>query len=509
MDAQSDKELKIMAAQQHRAMLQAKKKLVLSDFWEFSREVVGWGDLYPPLHGSLTSFMQDNRDKKRLILLPRGHLKSSVITVGYSLWKIAQDPKVRILIANGTYDMAVTFLSQIKDHLRRNEKFIELFGDLTTEADKWSENMITVKREESYERKEPTITAFGIGGNLVSQHYDVIIFDDVVNRDNVHTGDRILDVQMFYKDAMDLLDNPDKSEVVVVGTRWHEADLYGWILDQDNPASTEYVSMLRTAVEGNFELTKNSATGRYKIDGGDLIFPTKFTRGGLEKLLNDKGPSEFSAQYLNDPVPSDQALFRHEFKYYEDSDLKGQNLNTFVLCDPAFYDPSSKSVDLDYAVFLVLQVNQNNDWFIRDILRDRMQPKEIIDMMFELDKTWKPRTTGIETTAYQKILTYTAREMMRERNQFIPITEVRHAGARAKSKAERIQALEPRYAVGSIYHSKNLRHLATLEMELRRFPRGKTDDVIDALASALEVAYPPKKYEKRGESTNKFLGYPA
>src|SRR3990167_8314222 len=119
------------AAEVHDALLRAD---VLEDFWEFSKEVIGWKDLYEPLHKPLCDFVQNNQDKKRMVLLPRGHLKSSVITIGYALWRIAQNPKIRILIANATGPLAVTFLKQIKDHLLKNEKFKELFGDYATGA---------------------------------------------------------------------------------------------------------------------------------------------------------------------------------------------------------------------------------------------------------------------------------------------------------------------------------------------------------------------------------------
>lgn len=510
MDEQSinKEQLTQLTAQQYKAYLEAKRHYVLQDFWAFSQEVVGWKDLYDPLHHPLCDFIQNNQGHKRLMLLPRGHLKSSVGTVGYSLWKIAQDPKIRILIAAGTYDMAVTFLSQIKDHITKNEKFRELFGDLYTGSIRWAENQITVVRPESYERKEPTVTAFGIGGNLVSQHYDIIIGDDIVTRDNIHTPERMADVLTFYRDVLDLLDNPTDSEVLFFGTRWHEGDLYGHIMDPGNPDSAQWRVMTRTAIEGEYSINRDKE-GHYKIEGGTIIFPNKFSREGLESLINSKGPSEFSSQYLNDPVPSSEAMFKHDFKYYEVEDIRGQEVNRFITIDPAFYDPKSKTVDLDHAVFLVNDVNEENMWFIRDIIRERMTPNEIVDMMFLLDELWHPKTIAIESTAFQKILAYMVRDEMKKRNRFLPITELKHAGQGAKSKAERIQALEPRYATGSIFHNQGIKHMNTLEFELRRFPRGRTDDCADALASQLEVAHPPAKRQERRRSIGRALSYPA
>src|SRR5574341_779892 len=111
MDDQSlEKQLLETTAQATSEQLKLLKELVLEDFWEFNKEIVGWKDLYEPLHKPLCYFVQENEHKKKLILLPRGHLKSSVVTVGYALWKIAQNQKNRILIANGTYPLAATFL---------------------------------------------------------------------------------------------------------------------------------------------------------------------------------------------------------------------------------------------------------------------------------------------------------------------------------------------------------------------------------------------------------------
>lgn len=499
---------KQIAHQQYQAMLKAKKQLVLSDFWEFTVEVLGQTNLMP-FHQQLCNFTQKNMDKKRLILLPRGHLKSTIVTVGYTLWRLAQDPGLRILIANATAPMAEAFLRQIKANMQRNEHFIELFGNYYDKSEKWSDVAIRLKTIKSHESKENTITAFGIGGNLVSQHYDIMIFDDLVNRDNIHTAERMQDVMTFYKDAQDLVDDPMKTEQLMIGTRWHEADLYGHILDPNNPEHEEWTVMKREAVEGDYEIQK-ADSGRYQIVGGTVLYPTKYPREAHNKLLNAKGITEYSAQYLNDPVPSDQATFRHEYKYYEPNDLKGVDMLTFITIDPAFYDPHMKTADPDYTGIIVNRVNAHNDWFIWDIIRDRFTPQELIEMMFNLDTHYKPQTFGLEATAWQKILGYVAREQMKKRNHFLNITELQHSGRNAKSKFDRIQALEPRYAVGSIWHNPNIRHMSTLEQELRRFPRAKTDDLADALANQLEVAHPPRRRSQRSGNERSFMDiYPA
>src|SRR5690606_28265588 len=116
-------------------------------------------------HQQMCQFIDEDKDKYKLLLFPRGHLKSTLVTVGRSLQRICENPKVRILIANATYPLAVSFLEQIKSHLKGNKKIHELYGDYSKTAGKWSENMIKVlPSDKDYDKKEATVTAMGITG---------------------------------------------------------------------------------------------------------------------------------------------------------------------------------------------------------------------------------------------------------------------------------------------------------------------------------------------------------
>lgn len=274
-----------------------KARELCSDLYTFNKEVLhveeGVGNVpLAQFHQELCEFVMDTKTDKKLILVPRGHLKSTIVTAGYSLMRIAQDPSVRILIANATYDMACSFIGQIKKQLQNNETFRDYYGDLSTNADRWSENMISVPKRKPFAKKEATVTAFGMGGNLVSQHYDVIIMDDVVNRDYINTQEQIEKTILFYKDALDLLEPGGK--LIVIGTRWHDADLYGWIMDKTNSEQVyrNFEVFIRQAYQGDLE------TG----EGLEFLYPQKFTKEILETLKREKGPYEFSCTPAETPI---------------------------------------------------------------------------------------------------------------------------------------------------------------------------------------------------------------
>ncbi len=367
--------------------LAAQRAFYKDHLYEFNRDILGWPDLYEPLHRPICDFVQNNYKKKKLlILLPRGSFKSSVITVGFSLWQIAKDPGTRILISNATYAMAVSFLGQIKKHIQGNEKFKQVFGELYIPSETWREDRISVSKETML-HKEPTIWAYGMGGNLVGSHFNMAILDDVVARDNIGTKDQIEKVKTFYYDVQDLIDPQADGNrtTIIIGTTWHWDDLYAWIMEEKNGLLDDFEVMRMPAYTGEWE-------------EGELLFPTRLDWKALSKVK--KGPhglSHFSAQYLLNPVPLESQTFRPPFKSYEETDLRGVELNKFIAIDPAL----SEKKEADYSAMICIGVDKENSWYILDIWRDQVLPKKLIDQIFYWNEKWKPVTNGLETTAYQ------------------------------------------------------------------------------------------------------------
>jgi predicted phage terminase large subunit-like protein len=470
---------------------EAKRQYYSEHFYEFNRDILKWPDLYEPLHRPICDFVQKYApDRKLLMLLPRGTFKSSVITVGYSLWRIVKSPMERILIANATYPMATSFLSQIKNHLQRNETLIEIFGNLATSTDSWREDRIAVAREKSYEQKEPTVWAQGTQTNAVGSHFSLAILDDLVARENIGTKDQIEKIKNYYRDVLDLVDpNPNGGkQVIIIGTTWHWDDLYAWIQDTKNNLLSDFAVMKLPVYEGVW-------------GEGKLLFPKRLGWKQLAELKRQQGITHFSAQYLLNPVPEENATFKGPFRTYEETDLRGLTLNKFITVDPAI----SEEKEADYSVMICVGVDVNNDWYILDIWREKCQPKRLIDQIFYWDEKWKPSSIGIETVAYQKALQYFIQDEMKRRNMFIPLKELGHT---ERSKDERIRGLQPRYETGSVFHNKTIPNTDFLEDELARFPKNDHDDIIDALASQLELAFPPKNKETREGSFNR-SHYPA
>lgn len=476
-------------------------------FYLFNKDIIGWPDIYEPLHKRVCDFIQDNIKKKKiLLLLPRGTFKSSIVTVGYPLWRIAKNPNDRGLISNATYNLACDFVGQVKKNLQFNENYRQLYGDFSTEAPIWRENAFQVNigkdhpeyNDESFRSKAATLTALGAESGHTGTHFNYAILDDLVARENISTMDRIQKIIDFYKDVLDLVDVDESGhkQIIIIGTTWHQADLYSWIQDDETGISDEF-AILKLPAYGNFD-DKGEFHGEW--GKGPLLFPPRLDWKIMEQLKNNQELSHFSAQYLLNPVPPDNATFSN-FKYYDLTEIKGLRLNKFIAIDPAI----AEKKESDYSAMVCVGVDHQNNWYLLDIWRGKVNPMGLIKQIMLWDSKWKPITTAIESTAFQRTIRFFLYEEMKKLNHTFPVKELKHTD---RTKEQRIESLEPRYRTGSVLHDKGHPLEKYLRDELRRFPKGKNDDLIDALASINEIAFPPKRKEYRKDGRAR-RNYPA
>ena len=148
-----------------------------------AKDVLGY--TVQPFHLGLLQF-QDAHPKS-LQLAPRGFGKSTTLTITRALFEVLRNPDVRILIVSNTQLQAEVFLREVKHHLEYGETLRAVFGDFVSD-DKWDVRELNVRPRKT-RAKESTISCVGVGvgGPVVSRHYDVILADDLIDEDNSRT----------------------------------------------------------------------------------------------------------------------------------------------------------------------------------------------------------------------------------------------------------------------------------------------------------------------------------
>lgn len=415
-----------------------------------------------------------------LLLMPRGTFKSSVVTIGFALQFLLNEPNARILIDSETYSKAKAFLREIIDHLMNNVGYREVFRAIhgvypfTKKSDMrlWTDSEIILPCR-SVPKKEPTISCGGVDVTKNGMHYDLIICDDLHSEINSNSKENIQKVIDHYKLAFSLLD-PGKP-LIVIGTRWDYNDLYQHIMDFEQE---DFNILIRSAYN----------------DDGSLFFPEVLNEKELDKIRRRQGISIFSKQYLNEPVSDENATFRRENLLRKPWEMvKGRPINWYLSIDPSYYDPRGTMTYGDFATLVLAGMDYQRDLYVRHVIRKKMPYSELIDEIFKVYTD--PKFSDIKQMRIllevigTKSLSFELSNEQRRRNTWLPITEIK---TQARSKEERIRGLAPFYEYGHIFHVKECPQIEDLEYELLHFPSAKHDDIIDALATVLDYASPPK-----------------
>lgn len=447
------------------AEVRKEKERVERDLYYFGREILR-NDWLGEIHKEISERMMQDDWKKAIILVPRDHLKSTFCNSTYVVQNIFRNFDVRILIGSETHEKAQAFLRTVKNALI-NVEVTELYGNMV--GSKWTDAEIVVSRRSNPNIKEPTVDTCGIGGIKTGYHYDLMVFDDLVSLPNIGTPEQIQKVINFYKQSLPQLD--PKGKMVMIGTRWHKKDLYGYILRE---------------LKNEFQLQ----IVRQVIENEKIIYPERFSKEYIDSLKKEMGGFMFACQYMNEPRDNDKEDFKEEwFNYYDRLNMKDV-YNAYITVDPAI----SKLKGRHHTGIVVGLVNQRGEVLIDDVYREKFSPQETVKTVFELAQKYVGMdnvhdfVVGIETIGFQEMLFDEFDRKMREDNFFFPLEELK---PKQQNKMDRIRGLQPRYQRGNVWHRRGA--CDPLEEELLWLGEGSHPDVADAAAYQVKMWMAPVK----------------
>lgn len=206
---------------------QYEKELFKNNFYAFAKFCLGYKDMDKHVHIPIAQALQA-QTKRKLICIPRGLFKSSLSTIAYPMWRLLHNPNERILIDSELYANSKNFLREIKAHYQHNKKYNHLFGSEVGPL--WNEAEVVIKSR-TKPLKEPSIACSGIGAGKTSQHYDLIIADDLssyMNTKNPEIAQKTIDHYRMYTSLLE-----PEGTIVIIGTRYSEIDIIGFVMENE------------------------------------------------------------------------------------------------------------------------------------------------------------------------------------------------------------------------------------------------------------------------------------
>jgi predicted phage terminase large subunit-like protein len=199
------------------------------------------------------------------------------------------------------------------------------------------------------------------------------------------------------------------------------------------------------------------------------------------KYVEAGKPEGYAQEYLNNPIDETRAFFRRseliEISADEMREIKAREkpLLFYLSCDLAV----SELQRADYSAFVVAGVDEEGTIYIIDIVRQRMDAKEIVDTILDLAFRYQVEAVIIEEGMIKKAVgAYLYAEMtVRGQSWYIP------SGLRPSTdKPTRARGIQGRIRQGRVKFNKREDWWPTFEDEMISFPRAVYDDQVDALS---------------------------
>jgi predicted phage terminase large subunit-like protein len=467
---------------------------------------------YDPVVPNFWDLETPSATRRTLILMPRGHLKSTIM-MGHMIQWILNYPNIRILLSSGTGDQVHGFLKEIKQHFQFNDTFRWMFPEYCppakTAKDFGNQDEFTVPNCRRPNAKEPTVGTVSVGAVVASKHYDVIDNDDVVDKENVRTPEQIQTVKSHLGMLWPLLEtapNSDQRPVgyqrgwwYLVGTTYDFSDAYATVLDEEAKKDVKTYHVYKQSAILDGELNKEDCKADCDLPKPHPIYkhckvlwPSRLPPEGLLAIAEDplQGWGVLSSQYLMNPIPDKAGLVENQDQivWIPPKIIKElyAYLNLHVTVDLAGMEPSTnKMADNDYTVVNLHGFGHDGTLFILSVLRGRYTPFEVIDLLFKMVQI-HPRLVDIkiEKEAHARVLLPFLKREMAKRSKWLPIVEIRRDNR--TSKQQRIKGLQPWFNNGSIKFADNQPNKLAIINEIMRFPKYAHDDILDTIADAMQ-----------------------
>jgi predicted phage terminase large subunit-like protein len=425
-----------------------------------------------------------SKDTKVAIAAPRAHAKTTGGTVAYGLATLLfRERNYMVLIAN-TEAQAVMFLSSIKDHLQNNEAVNSLFelkrndkGHVQFVRD--SETDIVVEMADGHKFR---IMAKGAGQalrgmNWLGKRPDIVICDDLEDDEAVMNKERRDKMKHWFYKA--LLPCMSRSGIIrVVGTVMHTDSLLENMmpLSYDKWTRREPLKLWSEKKRGGWRGVKYRA---HSEDFEHILWPEQYSaQWFIEKKAEfaASGMADgYSQEYLNVPLDEASAFFKRTDFLECPKDIRQQKLHIYITVDLAI----SQEQRADYSVFVVAGVDENRQIHILQVVRERLDGREIVDQLIALQRIYQPEFVGIEEMQVSKSIGPFLREEMIRTGVFINLVQLKHQG---KDKLTRARGMQARMRAKSVFFDKEADWFPTFEDELTKFPRDTHDDQVDAFS---------------------------
>jgi len=397
-----------------------------------------------------------NGEINRLIInMPPRHTKSEFASFLLPAWMVGRDPKLKIIQATHTGELAVRFGRKAKN-LIDSERYQKVFRTKLQEDSKAAGRWETSAGGEYF--------AAGVGGAITGRGADLLIIDDPHSEQDAQSKIALDSAYEWYTSGPRQRLQPG-GKIVLVMTRWSKKDLTGILLNNQKDVKGD-----------QWDLVEFPAI----LDHGskkEPVWPQYWKLDELEKVKATLPVGKWNAQWMQKPTSEEGALIKREWWQTWDKEHLPDCHYIIQSYDTAFLkkETADFSAITTWGVFYPNEDSKPN-LILLDSIKDRFEFPELRREALEQYNYWNPDMVIVEQKASGTPLTHELRQMDIPVMTFTP--------SRGNDKHVRVNSCAPLFEAGVIW-APDRKFAEEVIEECASFPYGDHDDLVDSMTMAV------------------------
>ena len=425
-----------------------------NNFLEFIKFM--WPDFIGGYHHKIISEkfnkLASGEINRLIVNMPPRHTKSEFASNYLPAWMIGKNPKLKIIPATHTAELAVRFGRKAK-HVIDSPEYRELFNTSLQEDSKAAGRWETAQGGEYF--------AVGVGGAMTGRGAALLIIDDPHKEKDMLSKDSYDKVYDWYTSGPRQRLQPG-GKIVLVMTRWSTKDLTGQLIKAQGDIKGD-----------NWEVVEFPAI----MPNEKPVWPEYWKKSELESVKASISVSKWNAQYMQAPTSDEGALIKREWWKDWTGDKPPKCQFIIQSYDTAFL----KSETADYSAITtwgIFEREQNGqNAILLNAFKGRYEFPELRRRAREEYLHWKPDVVIVEAKASGLPLTHELRQMN------IPV--INYTPSKGHDKHVRVNSIAPLFEAGKVWAPKHEQFAQEVIEECASFPFGDYDDYVDSTTQAI------------------------
>lgn len=414
-------------------------------------------------------------------------LKSVLVAQIFPAWGLGQQSHHQFIGASYAHTLAERNVMRTRQIIN-SEWNKMLFPETVISNDQNQKDYFTTTKAGQYK-------GTGIGGTITGFGCHTLIVDDPINpKEAVSDTIRVNAINEIRSTLFSRFNKYSERRFIMIMQRLHDDDPTGNLMRDGG------YHLLKLPAVAPKSYVVNLGKKEWKVEAGDYL-TTRLGPNDLDKLQNDLGAYHFAGQYMQEPVPIGGGEIKEEwFQFYHQGGIKPTEMNICILVDPSGGEETNKKKKKlsDFTAMFVIGFAPDNNYYVLDIIRDRLNPTERIDTLFMLHRKWnslakRPPKVGWERYGMMGDIHYINEKKKQDTYNF-PLVEL----GGTMSKEDRIRRIIPDVQTGRWYLPHSLIYVdgegrkfdlvqELLKGEVKSFPKSRFDDMLDCMTRAYDA----------------------